>query len=73
MQGRTITYLASLSDMPLESAIAAATGNNARVYRWRTQVRRAQPKYSGADQESPRRGESSSSRFQPDQPLKSPS
>jgi len=28
-----ITYLASLSDMPVESAIAAATGNNARVYR----------------------------------------
>jgi enamidase len=29
----TITYLASLTDMPVESAIAAATGNNARVYR----------------------------------------
>jgi len=28
-----ITYLASLSDMPVEWAIAAATGNNARVYR----------------------------------------
>jgi enamidase len=28
----TITYLASLSDMPVEWAIAAATGNNARVY-----------------------------------------
>ena len=27
-----ITYLASLTDMPVESAIAAATGNNARVY-----------------------------------------
>ena len=27
-----ITYLASMSDMPVESAIAAATGNNARVY-----------------------------------------
>jgi enamidase len=27
-----ITYLASLTDMPLEWAIAAATGNNARVY-----------------------------------------
>jgi enamidase len=29
----TITHLASLSDMPVEWAIAAATGNNARVYR----------------------------------------
>jgi enamidase len=29
----TITHLASLSDMPVEMAIAAATGNNARVYR----------------------------------------
>lgn len=29
----TISYLASLSDMPVEWAIAAATGNNARVYR----------------------------------------
>jgi enamidase len=28
----TITYLASLSDMPVEWAIAAATGNNAKVY-----------------------------------------
>ena len=28
----TITHLASLSDMPVEWAIAAATGNNARVY-----------------------------------------
>ena len=28
----TITHLASLTDMPVESAIAAATGNNARVY-----------------------------------------
>jgi enamidase len=27
-----ITYLASMSDMPVEHAIAAATGNNARVY-----------------------------------------
>lgn len=27
-----VTYLASLTDMPVESAIAAATGNNARVY-----------------------------------------
>jgi enamidase len=27
-----ITYLASLNQMPVESAIAAATGNNARVY-----------------------------------------
>ena len=27
-----VTYLASLSDMPVEWAIAAATGNNARVY-----------------------------------------
>jgi len=27
-----ITYLASLTDMPVEHAIAAATGNNARVY-----------------------------------------
>ncbi|MGH8618334.1 MAG: amidohydrolase family protein [Burkholderiales bacterium] len=27
-----ITYLASLTDMPIEWAIAAATGNNARVY-----------------------------------------
>jgi enamidase len=29
----TITHLASLADMPVEWAIAAATGNNARVYR----------------------------------------
>jgi enamidase len=29
----TITYLASLSGMPVEWAIAAATGNNARTYR----------------------------------------
>jgi enamidase len=29
----TITHLASLTDMPVEWAIAAATGNNARVYR----------------------------------------
>jgi enamidase len=29
----TITHLASLGKMPAESAIAAATGNNARVYR----------------------------------------
>ncbi len=29
----TITHLASLTDMPVETAIAAATGNNARVYR----------------------------------------
>jgi len=29
----TITHLASLGKMPVESAIAAATGNNARVYR----------------------------------------
>jgi enamidase len=29
----TITHLASLADVPPESAIAAATGNNARVYR----------------------------------------
>ena len=29
----TISHLASLSDMPVEWAIAAATGNNARVYR----------------------------------------
>src|SRR5690606_16379304 len=29
----TITHLASLSDMPAEMAIAAATGNNARVYK----------------------------------------
>jgi enamidase len=29
----TITHLASLSDMPVEWAIAAATGNNAKVYR----------------------------------------
>jgi enamidase len=28
----TITNLASLSDMPVEWAIAAATGNNARIY-----------------------------------------
>ncbi|MGE0807183.1 MAG: amidohydrolase family protein, partial [Burkholderiaceae bacterium] len=28
----TITHLASLTDMPVEWAIAAATGNNARVY-----------------------------------------
>lgn len=28
----TITHLASLTDMPVELAIAAATGNNARVY-----------------------------------------
>jgi len=28
----TITHLASLTDMPVEHAIAAATGNNARVY-----------------------------------------
>jgi enamidase len=29
----TITHLASLTDMPVETAIAAATGNNALVYR----------------------------------------
>jgi enamidase len=29
----TITHLASLTDMPVEMAIAAATGNNARVYK----------------------------------------
>jgi enamidase len=29
----TITHLASLAGMPVETAIAAATGNNARVYR----------------------------------------
>jgi enamidase len=29
----TITHLASLTDMPVETAIAAATGNNAAVYR----------------------------------------
>jgi enamidase len=29
----TITHLASLTDMPIEWAIAAATGNNAKVYR----------------------------------------
>jgi enamidase len=29
----TITHLASLADMPPEMAIAAATGNNARVYK----------------------------------------
>jgi enamidase len=29
----TIAHLASLTDMPVESAIAAATGNNAKVYR----------------------------------------
>ncbi|MEY4644011.1 MAG: hypothetical protein RLZZ596_842 [Pseudomonadota bacterium] len=29
----TITHLASLTDMPVETAIAAATGNNASVYR----------------------------------------
>ena len=29
----TITHLASLTDMPVETAIAAATGNNARVYK----------------------------------------
>jgi enamidase len=29
----TISYLASLSDLPVEWAISAATGNNARVYR----------------------------------------
>ena len=29
----TISHLASLGDMPPEQAIAAATGNNARVYR----------------------------------------
>jgi enamidase len=29
----TITHLASLTDMPVEMAIAAATGNNAVVYR----------------------------------------
>jgi enamidase len=29
----TISHLASLSSMPVEWAIAAATGNNARVYR----------------------------------------
>jgi enamidase len=29
----TITHLASLADLPVEWAIAAATGNNARVYR----------------------------------------
>jgi enamidase len=29
----TITHLASLTDMPVEWAISAATGNNARVYR----------------------------------------
>jgi enamidase len=29
----TITHLASLGDMPAEMAIAAATGNNARVYK----------------------------------------
>jgi enamidase len=29
----TITHLASLGNMPVESAIAAATGNNAKVYR----------------------------------------
>ena len=29
----TITHLASLTDMPVETAIAAATGNNAVVYR----------------------------------------
>ena len=29
----TITHLASLTDMPVETAIAAATGNNAEVYR----------------------------------------
>ena len=29
----TITHLASLTDMPVEWAIAAATGNNARIYR----------------------------------------
>jgi enamidase len=29
----TITHLASLADLPVESAIAAATGNNANVYR----------------------------------------
>jgi enamidase len=28
----TITHLASLTDMPVEHAIAAATGNNAKVY-----------------------------------------
>src|SRR3954469_21801042 len=29
----TITHLASLTDMPVETAIAAATGNNATIYR----------------------------------------
>jgi enamidase len=29
----TISHLASLGDMPVEMAIAAATGNNARVYK----------------------------------------
>ena len=29
----TITHLASLTDMPVEAAICAATGNNARIYR----------------------------------------
>jgi len=29
----TISHLASLTDMPVEWAIAAATGNNAKVYR----------------------------------------
>ncbi len=34
----TISHLASLTDMPAELAIAAATGNNARVYRLNTGV-----------------------------------
>ena len=32
----TISHLASLTDMPVEWAIAAATGNNARIYRLNT-------------------------------------
>jgi enamidase len=37
----TITHLASLADMPVEWAIAAATGNNARVYRLNSGVLKA--------------------------------
>jgi enamidase len=37
----TITHLASLTDMPVEWAIAAATGNNAKVYRLNSGLLRA--------------------------------
>jgi enamidase len=38
----TITHLASLGHMPVESAIAAATGNNAKVYRLNSGFLRAE-------------------------------